>query len=121
MKHNACDPADDTTFHEELAGFGVGWGMQEAAICHFQDEQGTGFDPRASGDEMAGRHYQCNEHGLRQTPGDGERQGGLACCSPRGSQRVAHYWATEPQQAEVYMKGMNSVSPEVCILPCIEC
>ena len=24
MKHNACDPADATTFHEELAGAGVG-------------------------------------------------------------------------------------------------
>ena len=24
MKHNACDPADVTTFHEELAGVGVG-------------------------------------------------------------------------------------------------
>ena len=25
-----------------------------------------------------------NEHELAQTPGDGEGQGGLACCSPRG-------------------------------------
>ena len=24
MKHNACDPVDATTFHEELAGVGVG-------------------------------------------------------------------------------------------------
>ena len=33
---------------------------------------------------MAGRHHGCNEHELGQTPGDGEGQGGLACCSPRG-------------------------------------
>ena len=34
---------------------------------------------------MAGRHHQCNEHHkLGQTPGDGEGQGGLACCSPWG-------------------------------------
>ena len=33
---------------------------------------------------MAGRHHQCNGHELGQTSGDGEGQGGLACCSPRG-------------------------------------
>ena len=38
-----------------------------------------------------------------------------------GSQRIRHDWVTEAQQAEVYMKGMNSVSPEVCIFPSIEC
>ena len=31
---------------------------------------------------MAGWHHRCNEHELGQTPGDGEGQGGLACCSP---------------------------------------
>ena len=31
---------------------------------------------------MAGWHHRCNEHELGQTLGDGERQGGLACCSP---------------------------------------
>ena len=33
-------------------------------------------------DEMVGWHHQRNEHELGQTPGDGEGQGGLACCSP---------------------------------------
>ena len=33
---------------------------------------------------MAGRPRGCNEHELGQTPGDGEGQGGLACCSPWG-------------------------------------
>ena len=37
-----------------------------------------------SEDEMAGQHHGCNEHELRQTPGDCEGQGGLACCSPWG-------------------------------------
>ena len=31
---------------------------------------------------MAGWHHRCNERELGQTPGDGERQIGLACCSP---------------------------------------
>ena len=33
---------------------------------------------------MAGWHHQCNGHELGQTLGDGEGQGGLVCCSPRG-------------------------------------
>ena len=37
---------------------------------------------RASEDEMAGWHHQYNGHELEQTTGDGERQGGLACCIP---------------------------------------
>ena len=32
--------------------------------------------------EMVGWHHQCNEDELGQTPGDGEGQGGLACCGP---------------------------------------
>ena len=32
-------------------------------------------------DEMVGLHHQLNGHGFDQTPGDGEGQGRLACCS----------------------------------------
>ena len=41
-------------------------------------------EKRSSEDEMAGWHHQCNGHVLGQTLGDGEEQGGLTCCSPRG-------------------------------------
>ena len=41
-------------------------------------------EKRVSEDEMAGRHHWCNEHEVGQTPGDGEGQGGLACCSSWG-------------------------------------
>ena len=37
---------------------------------------------RASEDEMAGQHHWCNELELGETLGDGEGQGGLACCCP---------------------------------------
>ena len=40
-------------------------------------------------DEMVGLHHQLNGHEFEQTPGDGEGQGSLACCSPRGHQ-VGH-------------------------------
>ena len=33
---------------------------------------------------MVGWHHQFNGHELRQILGDGEGQGGLACCSPWG-------------------------------------
>ena len=39
---------------------------------------------KASEDETAGQHHWCNEHELGQTPGNGEGQGDLACCSPWG-------------------------------------
>ena len=35
-------------------------------------------------DEMVGWHHQLNGHEFEWTPGVGDRQGGLACCSPSG-------------------------------------
>ena len=43
-----------------------------------QEEKG------ATEDEMVGWHHQLDRHEFEQPPGDGERQGSLACCSPRG-------------------------------------
>ena len=34
-------------------------------------------------DEMIGWHHQLNGHEFEKTPGVGDRQGGLACCSPQ--------------------------------------
>ena len=61
------------------------------------------FEKRASEDEMAGWHHQCNGHELGQTSGNDERQRGLACCSPWGC-RVGHNWVTEQQQQ--YVSGL---------------
>ena len=33
-------------------------------------------------DEMVGWHHRLSGHEFEQTPGDGEEQGSLACCSP---------------------------------------
>ena len=35
-------------------------------------------------DEMVGWYHQLNGHESEQALGDGEGQGSLACCSPRG-------------------------------------
>ena len=35
-------------------------------------------------DEIVRMYHQLNGHEFKQTLGDGDGQGGLACCSPRG-------------------------------------
>ena len=35
-------------------------------------------------DERVGWHHQLNRHEFEQALGDGEGQGSLVCCSPRG-------------------------------------
>ena len=47
-------------------------------------------------DEMVGWHHQLNGHEFEQTPGNGDGQGSLFCCSPWGC-RVRHDWVTEQQ------------------------
>ena len=42
-----------------------------------------------------GWHHRLNGHESESTPGVGDGQGGLAWCSPWGSQRVGHYWVIE--------------------------
>ena len=56
-----------------------------------QEEKG------ATEDKMVGRHHRLNRQKFEQTLGAGERQGSLACCSPWGSQRDRHDWATQQQ------------------------
>ena len=43
-----------------------------------QEEKGT------TGDKMAGWHHRHDGREFEQTPGVGDGQGGLACCSPWG-------------------------------------
>ena len=64
-----------------------------------QEEKGT------TEDEMVGWHHRLSGHGFGQTPGDGEGQGRLACCSPWGH-RVGHDWVTEHQQRQ-RQAGLN--------------
>ena len=39
-------------------------------------------------DEMVGWHHQLNGHQFGQTPGDGEGQGSLVCCSLWGRREL---------------------------------
>ena len=47
-----------------------------------QEEKGT------TEDEMVGWHHWLDGHDFKQAPGDGEGQGGLACCSPWGRKEL---------------------------------
>ena len=52
---------------------------------------------------MAGWHHQCNGHELGQTPGDGDGQGGLVCCSPRGHKELDMAgWLNKSNSNECY-------------------
>ena len=48
---------------------GKDWGQEEKGMTE---------------DEMVGWHHQLNGLKFEQTPGDGEQQGSLVCCSPWG-------------------------------------
>ena len=63
-------------------------------------------EKRVSEDEMAGWHHQCNEHELGQTPGDGEGQGALACCSPRGHKESDT--TGQSNNSNTWLKVMNT-------------
>ena len=54
-----------------------------------QEEKGT------TEDEMVEWHHRLDGQEFEQALRVGDGQGSLACCIPRGSQRVVHNWATE--------------------------
>ena len=71
---------------------------------------------------MVGWHHQINGHEFKQTPGDSEGQGSLACYS-MGSQRVGLNLATEQQQQHpqreeglelVWGRWVPSPRPSIC-------
>ena len=51
-----------------------------------QEEKGT------TEDEMVGWHHRLNGHGFGWTPGVGDGQAGLACCSSWGHKELDMTW-----------------------------
>ena len=66
-------------------------------------------------DAVVGWHYRLNGHKFEQTPGDGEGQGSLACCSPWGrkesdtTERLNNNTATILVQT--LMAGVHDILP----------
>ena len=58
-------------------------------------------------DEMVGWYHRLNGHEFEQTPGEGEGEGCLVCCSPWG-RRVRHNLASESESHSVMS---NSLQP----------
>ena len=56
---------------------------------------------------MVGLHHRFNGHELGHTLGDGEKQGGLYCCCPWGSQKVRQALVTEEQQQIFYYEDVE--------------
>ena len=82
-----------------------------------QEKKGT------TEDKMVGWHRQLNGHEFEQALGDGERQASLEYCSPWGSQRVRHNWATEQQiymciYMYVYINHMKVKGAQSCPTLC---
>ena len=71
-------------------------------------------EKRASEDEKAGWHHQCNENELGRTSGDGEGQGDLPCCSPWGHKESN----TAGQLNNNIAVGDLSTHLSVCVLSC---
>ena len=62
---------------------------------------------------MVGWHHLFNGRGFGQTPGEGEGQGGLACCNPRGCTSVRHDLATVFKHLEAAtFEGRTEVKEE---------
>ena len=81
----------------------LNWTDAEAPIIWLPDAKSwlTGKDPdagkdwrqkRVTEDEMVGWHHWFSGHELGQTLGDGEGQGGLACCSPCSCKQLDTTW-----------------------------
>ena len=60
-------------------------------------------EKRVGEDETVGWHHRfISGYEFEQTPGDGEGQGSLVCCSPRGGRIRRRYW-TEQQPSELWV------------------
>ena len=52
-------------------------------------------------DEMVGWHHRLKEHEFEQTPGAGDGQGSLVCCSPCGCKESDMTWQWNNKSKEM--------------------
>ena len=62
-------------------------------------------------DEMVGWFHQLNGHEFEQAPGDGEGQGGLACCSPWGPKE-----SDTTEQLNKNNNNLHNSNPFICLM-----
>ena len=66
-------------------------------------------------DEVVGCHHRLNRHELEKTPGVGDRQGGLACCSPWCCKESD--MTEELSWTELKLRGPDVTSKNYSLLP----
>ena len=64
-------------------------------------------DKEVTEDEMVGCHHWLNGHEFEPTPGDGEGQGNLACCSP---------WGCKELDTALWLKNNNGNINKICLV-----
>ena len=66
-------------------------------------------------DEMVGWHHRLNGHEFEQTPGDGEGQGSLVCCSPRVTKSWTGFsnWTTTTGLG--WLLAVSGSRPPLCV------
>ena len=75
-----ADPLEDSDA-------GKDWGQEEKGVTE---------------DEMVGWHHRLKEHEFEQTPGAGDGQGSLACCSPCGCKESDMTWQWNNKSKEMW-------------------
>ena len=63
-------------------------------------------------DEMVEWHHRFNGHEFEQTQGDGEGQGTLVCCSPRGRK------ALDTTERPIFLTGFDGQVAKLGVVPC---
>ena len=99
--------AETTIFWPPEAKSWLIWKDPDAGENWGQKEKGT------TEDEMVGWHHRLNGHGFGWTPGVGDGQGGLACCSPWGHRESdttewLNWTALKVSRGQVTCSGPNS-------------
>ena len=61
---------------------------------------------------MVGWHHRFNGHEFEQTPGDSERQGSLACCSPWGRKESDMTYRLNNNSTQNLLKKSHSVGTD---------
>ena len=79
-----------------------------------------------SKDEMAGWHHRCNGHELGQTPGDGEGQRNLLCCSSevaKSRTQLADWTPVPSRPKSCLLAFARKKLEEICVkaLNCFDC
>ena len=88
------------------------WKDPDAGRDWRKEEKGT------TDDETVGRRHWLDGHEFEQTPGAGDRQGGLACCSPWVRKELnTTEWLNWTENFQMYKLGLEKAEePEIKLL-----